>query len=349
MTRRLLIRFLLIFGLAAAIGGPAAGAESGTGADKNTKSIGMAVEFMDHAAAAFICRDKGWFEAAGLNVDSYEAYDTGMALASALARGDIEAAFICLVPAINACKNAGVPIKIVAGTHKHGYGLVARRSKVSCAADLEKPGIRLGCVREGGAADVLLRKMIDVYDLDKEAVLSNVQRMPPAKQLLSIQTGQLDAAMMPEQWASMAETGDCRMLLTSRDVWPQMQGSVLVAKDSLIKTRPEVVRKLTGLLEKTTAWINDNPRQAAVVVARQLQKIKGGLIEGVDARSPGAITPDVLQRSMSRLDYTTAVDPSEIQKTIDYMADLGYIKNAFAARKMLDLRFLETGQSETTE
>ncbi len=43
---------------------------------------------------------------------------TGMALASAMARGDIEVAYICLVPAINVYANAEVPLKIVAGTLK---------------------------------------------------------------------------------------------------------------------------------------------------------------------------------------------------------------------------------------
>lgn len=79
----------------------------------------MAVEFMDHAACAYISQDKGWFEEEGLNLTSYESYVTGMALASALARGDIRVAYMCLIPAINVYANAKVPIKIVAGTHKY--------------------------------------------------------------------------------------------------------------------------------------------------------------------------------------------------------------------------------------
>ena len=93
-------------------------------APSKTVLIGMAVEFMDHAACAYISQDKGWFEEEGLNLASYESYVTGMALASALARGDIQVAYLCLVPAINVYANAKVPIKIVAGTHKYDYDLV---------------------------------------------------------------------------------------------------------------------------------------------------------------------------------------------------------------------------------
>jgi NitT/TauT family transport system substrate-binding protein len=89
----------------------------GCGGKKESAPIGVAVEFNDHAAAAYIAQDKGWFEEEGLNLSACESYVTGMARASALARGDIEVAYVCLVPAINAYANAGVPIKIVAGTH----------------------------------------------------------------------------------------------------------------------------------------------------------------------------------------------------------------------------------------
>ncbi len=97
---------------------------AGECAPQKSVPIGMAVEFMDHAACAYISQDKGWFEEEGLNFTSYESYVTGMALASALARGDIQVAYICLVPAINVYANAKVPIKIVAGTHKYDYDLV---------------------------------------------------------------------------------------------------------------------------------------------------------------------------------------------------------------------------------
>src|SRR5665648_1043621 len=137
-------------------------ASFGECAPLKTAPIGMAVEFMDHAACAYISQDKGWFEEEGLNLTAYESYVTGMALASALARGDIQVAYMCLIPAINVYANARVPIKIITGTHKYGYGLVVNPDKIKSIKDLEGPDIRIGCVREGGAVDVLLHKTIDL-------------------------------------------------------------------------------------------------------------------------------------------------------------------------------------------
>jgi len=305
--------------------------------------IGMAVEFMDHAACAYISQDKGWFEEEGLNLTSYESYVTGMALASALARGDIQVAYLCLVPAINVYANAKVPIKIVAGTHKYGYGLVVNPEKIKSVKDLEEPGIRIGCVREGGAVDVLLHKTIDKYNLDEKKILNNIQRMNPPKQVLAINTGQLDASFLPEQWATMAEESGFKMLLMSQDVWPEMQGSVLVVKDELIRDHPEVVEKLVKISQKATDWINQHPQEAAEIVARQLQEAGGNLfpVEITDIATKTEITSEVLLRSMNRLEYTTDIDPAVVQEVIDYVAQLGYIKSSFKAGDILDLSFIK--------
>jgi NitT/TauT family transport system substrate-binding protein len=308
-----------------------------------TSGMGMAVEFMDHAAAAYISQDKGWFEEEGLKFATYESYVTGMALASALGRGDVDVAYLCLVPAINVYANGGIPIKIVAGTHKYGYGLVVDPDKIKTVNDLEKPGIRLGCVREGGAVDVLLHKTIDEYHLDEDKILNNVQRMNPPKLVLAVKTGQLDAAFLPEQWATMTEEFGFSMLLTSQDIWPDMPGSVLVVKQDLIDSHPEVVQKLVNVSQRATDWLNEHPEEAAEIVARQMQATGGNVFpaEVAGVASELEITPEVLLRSMGRLEYTTAIDPKMVQEIIDYIAKLGYIKNSFNAEDILDLRFLE--------
>lgn len=310
--------------------------------DPRRIKIGMAVEFMDHAACAYVAQDKDWFEEEGLNLSAYESYVTGMALASALARGDIQVAYICLVPAINVYANAKVPIKIVAGTHKYGYGLVADPDKIKSVLDLEKPAIHIGCVREGGAVDVILHKTIDTYHLDEEKILKNVRRMNPPKQVLAIKMGQLDAAFLPEQWATMAEDLGLRMLLTSQDLWTRMQGSVLVVKEDLIKRHPEIVGKLVKVTRKSTDWINRHPGEAAGIVARKLSATGGKIFpaRAAEIAVKLEITSQVISRSMNRLVYATDIHPHVIQDTINYIIKLGYFKKGFRAEDMIDLSWL---------
>ncbi len=304
---------------------------------KQEKPIGMAIEFMDHAACAYVARDKGWFKEEGLDISSYESYVTGTALASAMVRGDIQTAYICLIPAINVFANAQVPIRILAGTHKYGYGLVVNPIKIKSLSDLQKPGLNIGCVREGGSVDIVLHKTIDKYNLNETKILKNIRRMNPPKQILAIKSGKLDAAFLPEQWATMSEDYGFEMLLTAKDVWPEMQGSVLVIREDLLEKHPDIAKKLIAVNKKSTAWINDHPAQAADILARQMQSIKDPLFPAKAAKltKRNEINNKVLSRSMDRIDYSTDISLEMIQSTIDYMAKLGYIKKSFNAKEIL--------------
>ena len=313
-------------------------------AQKEEASVHMAVEFVDHAASAHIARNQGWFEAEGLNITAFDNYITGMALATALGRGDINAAYICLIPAITAYANAGVPIKIVAGTHKYGYGLIVNPEKIESVYDLENPGIRIGCPREGSPPDALLHKMIDKYQLDEDRIIDNIQRMSPPQVLMALKMGQLDAGFCCEQFPTMGEELGFKELLNAQDLWPEMQGSVLVVTDELIKDHPEIVRKLVEVTERGIQYIKEHPEEAATIAAGELQVVGNEVLplEIGEVAAQLEITPEVILRSLTtKMECTTDIDPEIVQQMIDYQAELGYIKSSFAAEDILDLSFLE--------
>ncbi|MBN1656477.1 MAG: ABC transporter substrate-binding protein [Deltaproteobacteria bacterium] len=304
--------------------------------------IAMAVEFTNHAAAAYIAQDKGWYKARAVNLSSYTSYATGMALSSALARGEIQVAYMCLAPAINAYANARVPLRIVAGTHKYGYALVVNPKRVSKVEELVEPGVRVGCVREGGAVDVLMNRAIDSYHLDREKMLGKVRRASPPKLLIAVKAGQLDAAFLPEHWASMAEDLGFRMLLTARDIWPGMQGSVLIVNDELIRDNPGLVRELVAVNQQATRWINANPEEAARALARvlSLSDEKFMLADQAKGKSNLKMSPEMMLRSMGRLEYTSAISLKDVQQVIEYTARLGYIEKSFSAERIVDTRYM---------
>ena len=309
---------------------------------KDNPSIGMAVEFSVHAACVHIARDKGWFKDEGLNITSFDNYLTGMGLAAGLARGDVNVAYMCLIPAINAYANGKVPLKVVSGTHKYGYGLLVDPKKVTIVTDLQKPGIRIGCPREGSPLDAMLHKVIDKYDLDKRQVLKKITRMPPSKVLLGLKMGKLDVGFCSEQFPTMGEALGFRVLLTAQDLWPDMQGSVLIVKEKFLSDHPELVNKLVEVTERGIQYIDKHPSEAAKIVAHELT-IAGGKVFPISIGNNTTdlkITPNVILRSVAtRMKFTTHIDSMEIQGCIDYLAELGYIKR-FKAEDILDLRFL---------
>ena len=305
--------------------------------------VRLAVEFNAHAACAHVARSQGWFEKAGITVSSYNSYMTGVALAAALARGDVDAAYVCLIPALNVKVNGGVPIKVVAGTHKYGYGLAVNPDRVNTMADLAKPDIRIGCCREGSAVDALLHKMIEAYTFDEEDILSRTVRMNPTDQLLALTMNRIDAALMGEQYPTMAESLGYCVLISAEDLWPDMQGSVLVVTDDFIKKSPEVVSKMVAITEQATTWIRANPEETARIVATELSAVGETVFPADIARRAGQLTisPDAVYRCLTkRMMCSTHLDKEEIQRTIQYLLAIGNLRTTCAASDIVDLRWL---------
>lgn len=311
-------------------------------AAEKPEKIRLAVEFVDHAACAHIAANQDWYSRAGLNVEIHDTFVTGMALGAALCRGDIDAAYVCLFPAINARANAKVPLKIVAGTHLYGYGLVVNPDRIKNIKDLEEPDLLIGCTREGSPADVLLHRLADTYGIG-DKFFGRVRRMSPPRMLLALQSERIDAAFMPEQFPTMAENSGFKQLVSAADLWPGMQGSVLVVTESFLQSRPDAVRKLVELTKSGIEFIHENPGLAAEIVSSQLNAA-GKKVFPKSVSEDGqklAISPAVIRHSLGKkLENTWQISPSAVQEAIDEAAKLGYIRQSFAAGEMLDLRFL---------
>ncbi len=307
-----------------------------TGCTRLSEPTGIAVEFNNHAASAYVAHAKGWFAEEGLNlVTVFQIYESGATIAAALARGDIQIGYMGLTGAIMAYAR-GIPVKVIAGVHKYGYGLVVR-PELKEIEDLQNKTI--GSLREGTVTDYLLNLMIDKYHLKNITVL----RMSPSEAVIALIGGRLDAALIPEQHATMAESRGFPMLIKSQELWPGMQGDVLVVRTDLIRDNPDLVKRLVKVTQRATAWINDHQDETAEIMAEQLKVAGEKLFPTKEAEITMnlGVTPQIISRSMDRIEYTTNLDPEVIQRTIDFMVELGYIKEGIKAADIIELRYLQ--------
>ncbi len=284
---------------------------------KEKSQVRMAVELNDHAAAAYVALDKGWFSKKGINVSAFQTYLTGLQLSAALTRGDIDAGWVCLPPAILAISK-GVPVKIVALTHKYGYCLVVS-PEIKEIKDLN--GKRIGLCREGTPTDILFHVLIKKYNISDVQIL----RMNPLHQLNAIVSGSVDAVFCPEHYASVIESKGFRVLVESRDLWSNWPGSVLVVKKKFLEEKPGLVKEIVEVTVEATNWINMNRNGAALILSKP-EYLK--------------TNASIITRSMSRLKYTNDLNLSSIQKVIDYMTKLGYIGEGVKAEDIVDTSFL---------
>ncbi|MFC1744328.1 ABC transporter substrate-binding protein [Candidatus Riflebacteria bacterium] len=307
----------------------------------NKKKINLGIGFAAHASCFFVARERGWFEEAGLNLD-YRWYPNAMVMAAGLSRGEIDAAYLSLIPVINCFANGRVPLKVVCGLHKYGFSLLANPQKIKTVSDLGKPDVRIGCAREATPLDALLHKIIDKYHFKKKEILKKIRRMPPQKIMLALKTGSIDAGFLPEPYPSMGEASGLKVLLGAGDLWPGMQGSVLVVKEALIKNHPDIVRKLVRITKRAAGRLTNHPGNCAPVVAKGLLLIKKEVIP--KSLSPTLfklnIKPEIILRSLTkRLRCAVSIDTEVIQESIDYLSKLGYVK-PFKAEKMVDWNFM---------
>lgn len=310
----------------------------------NEETIVLAVEFNTHASCAHVAKSKGWYMDEGVHIRAFDSYVTGMALAAGLARGDIDAAYICLIPALNAYANGGVPLKVVAGIHKHGYALVGHPSKMASPHDLQKKGLRIGCTREGSPMDTILEKTISAYRLDRPTVMSNVRRMNPPAQLLALKMGRLDGAVLPEQYPEMAKEAGFSILVRSQDLWPRMQGSVLVVSNRLAREHPEIVEKLVQVTEHSTRWIHAHPEEASRIIAEALNATGNRIYPTKAAKlvRQTCVSAKTVTASLTNgILCSTAIETADVQDCIDYMVELSYVSHKFKAEEVLDLSWID--------
>jgi NitT/TauT family transport system substrate-binding protein len=124
-----------------------------------------------------------------------------------------------------------------------------------------------------------------------------------------------------------------------------MQGDVLVVRTELIRDNPDLIKKLIEVTQRATDWINEHPDEAAEIMAGQLQVAGETIFLAKEAETAVnlEITPEIISRSMGRVEYATSIDPRVVQDTIDHMVELGYIKGGSKAADILDLRYLQGG------
>lgn len=300
-------------------------------------SLNVAVEYTDHAAAFYFAQHKGLFQDAGININDVKVYASGVGVASAFTKGGFDVSYMCLVPAIFTYANGGVPIKIIAGTHKNGYGLVVNPKKIKKLDDLEKNGIKIANGPKGTTTDFLEMLLMEKENLNSEKILANTVRMNAAKQLMALRNDKVDAVFVPEHFATLAASfPGMKMLLSSTDIWPDMQGSVLVVTEDLLKNDPQTVKKLKEINEISIKLMNEKPQEAATIVSQSLN-INQTIVKE-ETQSPEAnleVTPEIVAESLTNLGLTSDISIQEIQIIIDKMYALGYIKEAFDAKEIM--------------
>jgi NitT/TauT family transport system substrate-binding protein len=321
MKNLLLIPVLAVAAaLAGCSGGPARAPKGGDAAVR----LGY-MPNVTHAAALIGLSDgkDGYAATLPKTVVRGTLFNAGPAIIEALRAGALDAAFIGPGPAITAYWR-GKDVVILTNAVDGGSALVARAgSNVKSVKDLG--GKKVSVPQVGNTQDVLLRYQLADNGLrsTEDGGTVTVQTIENANLLPLFQRGQLDAACLPEPWASRLEReAGATVVLGSAQLFNggQYSAALLVARKDFVTQHPEEARALARATDAITERVAKNPQAVAGRLASEIHRVSGKTVPEEDIR-----------HALARCRFTNRIRQHDLSVFANLVEVAGYKKDPAAS------------------
>jgi NitT/TauT family transport system substrate-binding protein len=213
-------------------------------------------------------------------------FNAGPSVIEAMFANRIDLAYVGPNPAINGyVQSQGKALRIVAGAMSGGASLVVRNDAGITAAEA-LDGKRIASPQLGNTQDVALRAFLAKHGLNPRENGGTVDVIPtPNAQIIDlIRTKQLDAAWVPEPWASrLVAEESCRVLVDERDLWPNgdFVTAQIIVSTEFLEAHPDMVKAWIDAQVEVTQWLLENPSVAKQVVNTEIEKLTGKPLSSV--------------------------------------------------------------------
>ena len=247
-------------------------------------------------------------------------------LAEALKAGAVDGAF-ALGPIGITLRQKGIPLKAVLLGHRNGSVVTVRADgSIKTPADLK--GRTIAIPSRFSTHNILLHRLLAKAGLDADKDVKIIELAPP-EMVNSLATGRIDAFIVAEPFGAQAELQKVgRVLILSKDIWPDHICCVLNLRQEAIDRDPAAVQALTAALIRTGHSIGKDPAAAARASKAFLGQ-KPEVIEHALTQPKGRVTYDRLVPELKDFQATQdALIEYKIQKDrIDLSA---YVDDRFA-------------------
>jgi NitT/TauT family transport system substrate-binding protein len=212
-------------------------------------------------------------------------------LAEALKAGAVDGAF-ALAPMGIALRQKGVPIKAVLLGHRNGSVVTVRAdSDIHKPADLK--GRTIAIPSRFSTHNILLRRLLASAALDANKDVKIVELAPP-EMVNALATKRIDAFIVAEPFGAQAELQKVgRVLVLSKDIWPDHICCVLNLRQEAIDRDPAAVQDLLAALVRTGRFISGDAH-AGAQASKSFLGQKPEVIEHVLTSPKGRVTFDRL-------------------------------------------------------
>lgn len=334
-------KFLSIIALAslslvlAACGGSGE-ASGGDGSGDGSKEITIGYFPNINHVAGMVAEEKDLYTETlpdGTTVN-YQYFPDGSAFMTALETGDIQGGLVGPGPAMNHF-TSGAKINVVAAGSTGGTVIMARKG-----ADIESPEDMKGKTfispRVGCTHDVQFETMMkEEYGITSDRTGGKMKHVTgkPATYHSMFTTGNVDAATVPEPWASVIEEkGSGEVLVDTKNVayGETLPAAVFVTSQDLVDNKPDLVQSIVDGHKKATEYIQDNPAEAKEIAIKKIKEI-----------TDQELSASVIDNAWERINFTYEVDAKVLQDFADSSYDLEFLEEKPDLEGLVDTSFIE--------
>lgn len=254
----------------------------------------------------------------------------------ALISNKVQAAFI-VAPMAIALKAQGVPIKVVYLGHRYGSAVVVRKNgPVRTVADLR--GRTIAIPTRFSDERLMLFRAMKIWGIRPNEV--KMVEMAPPDVSGALAAGAIDGFSMGEPFPSQAElAGYGRILFQAREYWPDYMSCILIVRQDLIDTRPNVVQVLVDGIARSGLWLDKSKphrEDAADFVGRFYYHQRPALLRWA------------LTHPLDRVMYSPlAPRKKDFDLVRDMMIETGVLNNKIAFEDYTDTRFSDNASIQT--
>ncbi len=279
----------------------------------------------------YVAKEKGFFEAAGADVDPIIIEASSDAIAAVMG-GQLEAVS-STVDNFALFAGNGVPLSIVFATDESagGDGIVARE-EIDGVAGLAGKTV---AAQQGSVSQFLLSQALDAEGLSLSDV--NLIDMKSGDAGAAFVAGQVDAAVTWEPWLSRADDTEFGKILIDTEAMPGLIIGAVALRPDFIEAHPEAVQGMVTGYFDAIDFIRENPKEAKEIMARNLNMTP----ESLEA-SWGDI--NLLGRAENRALFSTAGSASPIadlaQAAGDFYQRIGVLNTVANGTDIVDGEFV---------
>jgi NitT/TauT family transport system substrate-binding protein len=283
-----------------------------------------------HHLPLSVALEKGYFKEYGVDVAIAGIFRAGPETMSAFSADSLDMAYVGIAHTITAVANKTARIRVLAQVNADGSAIVVgNTSPIRSILDLSGKTVAVPGIAT--VQDFLLRKALTNSGLALNKV--NIIVLKPPEMIGALRTAQIDAFIAWEPFPAKAVTsGVGRVLVTSKQIWPNHPCCVLVADVNFVKGHLTEIKAILRAHVKAIDFIKNNPEEAVNIAAKDT---------GMDKPT--------IRLAMKDVTYTSQIDVEGIQEYVRFLSELKFINvadpNAFV-KGLIEPGFLEEVRSQ---